>query len=60
MPEMVDADRADGSRLLTGPTGFVDSMGWNDQGFQFLAPAPRSWVRAGEGWRSLALAGGAI
>ena len=25
VPEMVDADRADGSRLLTGPTGFVDS-----------------------------------
>ena len=25
MPEMVDADRADGSRLLTGPTGLVES-----------------------------------
>ena len=26
VPEMVDADRANGSRLLTGPTGFANSM----------------------------------
>lgn len=26
VPEMVDADRANGSRLLTGPTGLVESM----------------------------------
>jgi hypothetical protein len=26
VPEMVDADRADGSRLLTGPTGLAESM----------------------------------
>ena len=26
VPEMVDADRAQGSRLLTGPTGLVDSL----------------------------------
>lgn len=25
VPEMVDADRADGSRLLTGPTGLIES-----------------------------------
>ncbi|MGB2680311.1 MAG: LPD38 domain-containing protein [Candidatus Competibacter sp.] len=26
VPEMVDADRADGSRLLTGPTGHVETL----------------------------------
>ncbi|HRF73798.1 MAG TPA: hypothetical protein PL117_13590 [Accumulibacter sp.] len=26
VPEMVDADRANGSRLLTGPTGLIDSL----------------------------------
>ena len=26
VPEMVDADKAGGSRLLTGPTGFTPSM----------------------------------
>jgi len=26
VPEMVDADRAQGSRLLTGPTGLIDSL----------------------------------
>jgi hypothetical protein len=33
VPEMVDADRTEGSRLLTGPTGLADTVAQRVKGF---------------------------